>query len=143
LELQNSELGTIKRSSNLSKCRIRYEYLKDNKNINRITRILISLGDLGFLHFQKPLINHFFDEIFLNSNFLNFKDTFFNVWIKMLNEEFIKEINEKIITINQQKNKEIEKEKKNEKNKKKFSLFSSLIDKKEIDEEINNFKKKN
>lgn len=60
IELVNRETGEVKRAENW---RERFANLERNMHNNlRITRILKSLGELGFEHFQAPLVRFFLEE---------------------------------------------------------------------------------
>ncbi|XP_016374602.1 opioid growth factor receptor-like isoform X1 [Sinocyclocheilus rhinocerous] len=60
MQLLNRETGEVKRADNW---RERFANLERNMHNNlRITRILKSLGELGFEHFQAPLVRFFLEE---------------------------------------------------------------------------------
>ncbi|XP_056588680.1 opioid growth factor receptor [Triplophysa dalaica] len=60
IHLLNRETGEVKRAENW---RERFANLERNMHNNlRITRILKSLGELGFEHFQAPLVRFFLEE---------------------------------------------------------------------------------
>ncbi|XP_077073855.1 opioid growth factor receptor-like [Siphateles boraxobius] len=60
LQLLNRDTGEVKRAENW---RERFANLERNMHNNlRITRILKSLGELGFEHFQAPLVRFFLEE---------------------------------------------------------------------------------
>ncbi|KAG1974127.1 opioid growth factor receptor [Pimephales promelas] len=60
LQLLNRDTGEVKRADNW---RERFANLERNMHNNlRITRILKSLGELGFEHFQAPLVRFFLEE---------------------------------------------------------------------------------
>uniref|UniRef100_A0A671NBY4 Opioid growth factor receptor-like n=1 Tax=Sinocyclocheilus anshuiensis TaxID=1608454 RepID=A0A671NBY4_9TELE len=60
MQLLNRETGEVKRAENW---RERFANLERNMHNNlRITRILKSLGELGFEHFQAPLVCFFLEE---------------------------------------------------------------------------------
>ncbi|XP_073679550.1 opioid growth factor receptor [Garra rufa] len=60
IQLLNRETGEVKRAENW---RERFANLERNMHNNlRITRILKSLGELGFEHFQAPLVRFFLEE---------------------------------------------------------------------------------
>uniref|UniRef100_A0A672QHY8 Opioid growth factor receptor (OGFr) conserved domain-containing protein n=1 Tax=Sinocyclocheilus grahami TaxID=75366 RepID=A0A672QHY8_SINGR len=60
MQLLNRETGEVKRAENW---RERFANLERNMHNNlRITRILKSLGELGFDHFQAPLVRFFLEE---------------------------------------------------------------------------------
>ncbi|KAI9516226.1 hypothetical protein NQZ68_019072 [Dissostichus eleginoides] len=60
MRLVNKETGEVKRADNWKE---RYGNLERNMHNNlRITRILKSLGELGFEHFQAPLVRFFLEE---------------------------------------------------------------------------------
>ncbi|XP_042606616.1 opioid growth factor receptor [Cyprinus carpio] len=60
IQLLNRDTGEVKRAENW---RERFANLERNMHNNlRITRILKSLGELGFEHFQAPLVRFFLEE---------------------------------------------------------------------------------
>ncbi|KAJ8016257.1 hypothetical protein DPEC_G00005330 [Dallia pectoralis] len=60
IQLVNKETGEVKRAENW---RERFANLEKNMHNNlRITRILKSLGELGFEHYQSPLVHFFLEE---------------------------------------------------------------------------------
>ncbi|KAL1021461.1 hypothetical protein UPYG_G00013560 [Umbra pygmaea] len=60
IQLVNKETGEVKRADNW---RERFTNLERNMHNNlRITRILKSLGELGFEHYQSPLVRFFLEE---------------------------------------------------------------------------------
>ncbi|XP_019906936.2 opioid growth factor receptor isoform X2 [Esox lucius] len=60
IQLVNKETGEVKRADNW---RERFANLEKNMHNNlRITRILKSLGELGFEHYQSPLVHFFLEE---------------------------------------------------------------------------------
>ncbi|KAM8862221.1 uncharacterized protein AB9W97_017728 isoform 2-T2 [Spinachia spinachia] len=60
MRLVNKETGEVKRADNWKE---RFGNLERNMHNNlRITRILKSLGELGFEHFQAPLVRFFLEE---------------------------------------------------------------------------------
>lgn len=64
-ELKNEETGEIGRSLNY---RPRFSNFERHgqHNCMRITRILTSLGELGYPHYKKPFISHIMKEVFQN-----------------------------------------------------------------------------
>ncbi|XP_053563816.1 opioid growth factor receptor [Bombina bombina] len=60
ITLENEETGQVKRADNWEE---RFENLNCHSHNNlRITRILKCLGEMGFEHFQAPLVQFFLDE---------------------------------------------------------------------------------
>ncbi|KAG7477947.1 hypothetical protein MATL_G00074970 [Megalops atlanticus] len=66
ITLVNKETGEVKRSANWEK---RFENLNRYTHNNlRITRILKCLGELGFPHYQAPLVQFFLEETLVHKN---------------------------------------------------------------------------
>ncbi|XP_048873442.1 opioid growth factor receptor [Brienomyrus brachyistius] len=66
IQLFNKETGEVKRAENW---RERFANLERNMHNNlRITRILKSLGELGFEHYQAPLVHFFLEETLVRKN---------------------------------------------------------------------------
>ncbi|KAL4655289.1 opioid growth factor receptor-like [Arapaima gigas] len=66
IQLLNKETGEVKRADNW---RERFANLERNMHNNlRITRILKSLGELGFEHYQAPLVRFFLEETLVRKN---------------------------------------------------------------------------
>uniref|UniRef100_A0A3Q0QPV3 Opioid growth factor receptor n=1 Tax=Amphilophus citrinellus TaxID=61819 RepID=A0A3Q0QPV3_AMPCI len=59
IRLVNKETGEVKRAENWKE---RFGNLENMHNNLRITRILKSLGELGFEHYQAPLVRFFLEE---------------------------------------------------------------------------------
>nr|XP_023693891.1 opioid growth factor receptor-like protein 1 [Paramormyrops kingsleyae] len=66
IQLNDKETGEVKRADNW---RERFANLERNMHNNlRITRILKSLGELGFEHYQAPLVHFFLEETLVRKN---------------------------------------------------------------------------
>ncbi|KAM4610961.1 opioid growth factor receptor [Polymixia lowei] len=66
VQLVNRETGEVKRAENWKE---RFGNLERNMHNNlRITRILKSLGELGFEHYQAPLVRFFLEETLVKKN---------------------------------------------------------------------------
>ncbi|KAJ8360832.1 hypothetical protein SKAU_G00173570 [Synaphobranchus kaupii] len=66
IELVNKSTGEVARSENWME---QFDNLNRNTHNNlRITRILKSLGDLGFQHYQAPLVKFFLEETLIHGN---------------------------------------------------------------------------
>ncbi|XP_068118776.1 opioid growth factor receptor-like [Hyperolius riggenbachi] len=66
IELMNEETGEVTRAHNWEE---RFRNLNSNTHNNlRITRILKCLGELGYEHFQAPLVRFFLEETLCNGN---------------------------------------------------------------------------
>uniref|UniRef100_A0A673KRI5 Opioid growth factor receptor-like n=1 Tax=Sinocyclocheilus rhinocerous TaxID=307959 RepID=A0A673KRI5_9TELE len=71
MQLLNRETGEVKRAENW---RERFANLERNMHNNlRITRILKSLGELGFEHFQAPLVRFFLEETLVRKTLSSIK----------------------------------------------------------------------
>ncbi|XP_066526201.1 opioid growth factor receptor [Hoplias malabaricus] len=71
IQLVNRDSGEVKRAENW---RERFANLERNMHNNlRITRILKSLGELGFEHFQAPLVRFFLEETLVRKNLSSVK----------------------------------------------------------------------
>nr|XP_061802978.1 opioid growth factor receptor-like protein 1 [Nerophis lumbriciformis] len=71
IRLVNKEIGEVTRAENWKE---RFGNLERNMHNNlRITRILKSLGELGFEHFQAPLVQFFLEETLVKKNLSNVK----------------------------------------------------------------------
>lgn len=71
IQLLNRETGEVKRAENW---RERFANLERNMHNNlRITRILKSLGELGFEHFQAPLVRFFLEETLIRKTLSSVK----------------------------------------------------------------------
>lgn len=85
LELEDEETGKVKRSNIFEE---RYKNLnKYSHNNMRITRILKSLGELGFEHLKKPLVQHFANELLENNYITKCLESLMNFWVKTLSKE--------------------------------------------------------
>lgn len=71
IQLLSRESGEVKRAENW---RERFANLERNMHNNlRITRILKSLGELGFEHYQAPLVRFFLEETLIRKNLSSVK----------------------------------------------------------------------
>ncbi|KAJ8409033.1 hypothetical protein AAFF_G00240540 [Aldrovandia affinis] len=71
IQLFNKDTGEVKRAENW---RERFANLERNMHNNlRITRILKSLGELGFEHYQAPLVRFFLEETLVRKNLSSMK----------------------------------------------------------------------
>ncbi|CDQ70580.1 unnamed protein product [Oncorhynchus mykiss] len=71
IQLVNKDTGEVKRAENW---RERFANLERNMHNNlRITRILKSLGELGFEHYQSPLVRFFLEETLVKRNLSSVK----------------------------------------------------------------------
>ncbi|KAG7472390.1 hypothetical protein MATL_G00108330 [Megalops atlanticus] len=71
IQLLNKDTGEVKRAENW---RERFANLERNMHNNlRITRILKSLGELGFEHYQAPLVRFFLEETLVRKNLSSVK----------------------------------------------------------------------
>ncbi|XP_061114051.1 opioid growth factor receptor isoform X2 [Conger conger] len=71
IQLLNKETGEVKRAENW---RERFANLERNMHNNlRITRILKSMGELGFEHYQAPLVRFFLEETLVRKNLSSVK----------------------------------------------------------------------
>ncbi|XP_018415046.1 PREDICTED: opioid growth factor receptor-like protein 1 [Nanorana parkeri] len=71
IELENEKTGKVKRAENWE---TRSRNLNDHSHNNlRITRILKCLGELGFEHYQAPLVKFFLRETLCNDKIQNVK----------------------------------------------------------------------
>ncbi|XP_005812974.1 opioid growth factor receptor-like protein 1 [Xiphophorus maculatus] len=71
IRLVNKETGEVKRAENWKE---RFGNLERNMHNNlRITRILKSLGELGFKHYQAPLVRFFLEETLVKKTLSNVK----------------------------------------------------------------------
>ncbi|XP_072270530.1 uncharacterized protein [Pyxicephalus adspersus] len=75
----NTETGELNLAKNW---RERFTNLNNNTHNNlRITRILKCLGELGYEHFQAPLVRFFLEQILCNSNLQNVKTSALNYFL--------------------------------------------------------------
>ncbi|XP_061879977.1 opioid growth factor receptor-like [Entelurus aequoreus] len=71
VRLVNKETGEVTRADNWKE---RFRNLEQNMHNNmRITRILKSLGELGFEHYQAPLVRFFLEETLVKKNLTSVK----------------------------------------------------------------------
>ncbi|XP_047663020.1 opioid growth factor receptor isoform X1 [Tachysurus fulvidraco] len=71
IQLTDRETGEVRRAENW---RERFTNLERNMHNNlRITRILKSLGELGFEHYQAPLVHFFLEETLVKKNLSSVK----------------------------------------------------------------------
>jgi len=81
--LVDEKTGEISKHPNENFRRNRYRNLNDNFHNNlRISRILISLGELGFGRYKEPLLN--FLAIEVNSGLRNCKESFDRFWKRLV-----------------------------------------------------------
>jgi len=80
--LKNPQTGELERSSN---------YIGRFRNLNwsshnylRITRILKSLGELGFEHMKKNIVAKFIEECFVTEALPNIKRSLVDYWVPVL-----------------------------------------------------------
>ncbi|XP_060606856.1 opioid growth factor receptor-like protein 1 isoform X2 [Ruditapes philippinarum] len=84
IKLENKKDGTVVRSDNWEE---RFENLNRSKhNHNRITRILKSLGELGFEHLKKNFIKFILVEILERKTLANLQESCCNYWIAILKD---------------------------------------------------------
>jgi len=96
MKLIDEKTGKINRNENNYKHRY-YNLNNSFHNYLRITRILKSLGLVGFEHYKKPLIDHFVVEVFQNNELPNTMKSLVKFWIPTLRKESdLKEIENKI-----------------------------------------------
>ena len=82
LTLVDEETGQVERADNYKS---RYANLVNSShNWLRITRILKSLGDLGFKNFKSPLLLHFCKEIIENNELTDCCESLMNFWLDAL-----------------------------------------------------------
>eukprot|EP01080_Neovahlkampfia_damariscottae_P011132 gene11132-3951_t len=96
LKLIDEKRGLISR--NEMNYKNRYHNLNSSfHNYLRITRILKSLGLVGFEHYKYPLLDHFVVEIFQNNQLPNAMKSLVKFWVPTLRKESeLKAIEEKI-----------------------------------------------
>uniref|UniRef100_A0A8P4GP09 Opioid growth factor receptor 2 n=1 Tax=Dicentrarchus labrax TaxID=13489 RepID=A0A8P4GP09_DICLA len=79
IELCNEETGEVRRAPNW---RERYYNLNNHThNSLRITRILKCQGNLGFPHYQAPLVRFFLEETLVHGLLPNIKDSVLNYFL--------------------------------------------------------------
>eukprot|EP01127_Copromyxa_protea_P019609 TRINITY_DN6408_c0_g1_i2.p1 TRINITY_DN6408_c0_g1~~TRINITY_DN6408_c0_g1_i2.p1 ORF type:complete len:182 (-),score=27.07 TRINITY_DN6408_c0_g1_i2:78-623(-) len=102
MEIVDKETGSIKRHS---QWKYRYENLEVHPhNFMRITRILKSLGDLGFQHYQKPLIEFLIDEIYVHGELKSTEYSLINFWVEAVKDDKERaELEQKIISFKEAK----------------------------------------
>jgi len=84
LELVNEQTGEVQRC--IKNWRARYRNLNTCFHNNlRITRILTSLGELGFSRYKKALVDHFTEEILENGHLETCARSLFKHWNQTLN----------------------------------------------------------
>jgi len=84
LELVDEQTGQVQRC--LKNWRARYRNLNTCFHNNlRISRILTSLGELGFSRYKKPLVDHFTEEILENGHLETCARSLFKHWKETLN----------------------------------------------------------
>jgi hypothetical protein len=78
MKLNNEKTGSVSRAAQF---RPQYHNLNTSgHNYLRITRIIKSLGELGFEHFQAPLVRHLLEEVLLHGQLLNAKRSALDYW---------------------------------------------------------------
>ncbi|XP_055788349.1 opioid growth factor receptor-like protein 1 isoform X2 [Salvelinus fontinalis] len=79
IQLVNKDTGEVKRADNWKE---RFANLERNMHNNlRITRILKSLGELGFEHYQSPLVRFFLEETLVKNNLSSIKRSVFDYFL--------------------------------------------------------------
>ncbi|XP_029580276.1 opioid growth factor receptor [Salmo trutta] len=79
IQLVNKDTGEVKRADNWKE---RFANLERNMHNNlRITRILKSLGELGFAHYQSPLVRFFLEEMLVKKNLSSIKRSVFDYFL--------------------------------------------------------------
>ncbi|CAB1336211.1 unnamed protein product [Coregonus sp. 'balchen'] len=79
IQLVNKDTGEVKRADNWKE---RFANLERNMHNNlRITRILKSLGELGFEHYQSPLVRFFLEETLVKKNLSSVKRSVFDYFL--------------------------------------------------------------
>uniref|UniRef100_A0A4W5P4W2 Opioid growth factor receptor n=1 Tax=Hucho hucho TaxID=62062 RepID=A0A4W5P4W2_9TELE len=79
IQLVNKNTGEVKRADNWKE---RFANLERNMHNNlRITRILKSLGELGFEHYQSPLVRFFLEETLVKKNLSSIKRSVFDYFL--------------------------------------------------------------
>eukprot|EP01126_Amoeba_proteus_P033278 TRINITY_DN3264_c0_g2_i11.p1 TRINITY_DN3264_c0_g2~~TRINITY_DN3264_c0_g2_i11.p1 ORF type:complete len:126 (-),score=16.08 TRINITY_DN3264_c0_g2_i11:79-456(-) len=87
LQLVSKELGTVRRKDG-DTWKERYHHLNHSPhNYLRITRILKSLGELGYSHYQFPLLDFLSDEILHNHVLGNTRSSAVHFWIPSVVDE--------------------------------------------------------
>lgn len=86
MRLKDAKTGEIERNSNWKK---RYNELnvKWNHNFLRITRMLKSLGELGYEHLKYPFVKFILKEIFENKQLCNALDAAENYWLETVKDD--------------------------------------------------------
>jgi hypothetical protein len=85
MKLKDQETGELERSENYVS---RYRNLNTSgHNYLRITRILKSLGELGFEHLKFPFLAFVADEIWTNGQLKNCKSSIENYWTGTLRDD--------------------------------------------------------
>ncbi|XP_068121050.1 opioid growth factor receptor-like, partial [Hyperolius riggenbachi] len=85
IELRNEKTGDIVCAEN---CEERFRNLNSNTHNNlRITRILKCLGELGYEHFQAPLVRFFLEETLCNGNLPSVKTSVLNYFMSVVKNE--------------------------------------------------------
>ncbi|PRP72764.1 hypothetical protein PROFUN_07664 [Planoprotostelium fungivorum] len=83
MELVSTETGEIKRGSNWKS---RYQNLRvSSHNYLRISRIITSLGELGFARYKKPFVEHLRTEV-QDGELKRCERSFNDFWVKLLDE---------------------------------------------------------
>ncbi|XP_021420152.2 opioid growth factor receptor-like [Oncorhynchus mykiss] len=79
IQLVNKDTGEVKRADNWKE---RFANLERNMHNNPcITRILKGLGELGFEHYQSPLVHFFLEEMLVKKNLSSIKRNVFDYFL--------------------------------------------------------------
>lgn len=92
IDLINENDGTVKRAPHWKE----REFNFTSHNNLRITRILKSIGELGFPHYRKPLIEFYIQEILVNDNLDSSFKSLMDYWIETLDSNEKDQINDYI-----------------------------------------------
>jgi hypothetical protein len=84
--LIDDETGEISRSGDYWNRWKNFE-ASHTHNCMRITRILTSVGDLGYPHYRVPFLKHIIKEIFQNNQLVFTKGSLFKYWIPVCTPE--------------------------------------------------------
>ncbi|XP_067655557.1 opioid growth factor receptor-like protein 1 isoform X2 [Haliotis asinina] len=89
MKLKDDETGELEREKNW---RQRYHHLnRSMHNYLRITRILKSLGELGFEHLKAPFVRFVLKEALVHKTLDNTVDSCYNYWIETIKDDKIRE----------------------------------------------------
>ncbi|XP_033638852.1 opioid growth factor receptor-like protein 1 [Asterias rubens] len=85
MHLEDESTGVIVRGENWQE---RFEHLnRSSHNYQRITRMLKSLGELGFEHLKSPFLTFILYEVFLSKTLINASGSCLDYWIHLLRDE--------------------------------------------------------